>query len=867
VISSPHKKVVFFFLLLISICSIQLNAQNEKTDTLSSNNDSESIEEQINYFAEDSIVALPAEGKALLYGKAKVDYGSMSIQSEIMEIDYSKNIVVAYGKKDSLGKLFGTPVFKDGAEPLEAEKIMYNLKTKRGKIFNALTKQGELLVFGEQIKKDSSNVVYFKDMKCLPCEDKDARTAFIATRAKVIPNDKIVTGPMYLSIGGVPTPLGLPFGFFPNTKKQHNGILLPQYGFSEVQGFFLKEGGYYWGINDKTNMIIRGDIYSNGSWALNTTNNYNILYKASGSAYFGYKQFNNGDRDVPISFSTLKAYELRWSHTQDNKNNPSVRFTSSVNYVKNQNVNRLNNFNPGAYLQNTFISLINFTKIFKKSSLSLSAEHSQSSQTNDMNITLPALTFNVNRFFPFKREGVTNQNAIDKIGISYFVEAQNRLSGNDSTIFKGNILDRMNYGIRQSIPISTNFNILKYITASPAINLNAYTYFKSTVKEWGIVNYRNSATGPLPTPLVPELPINEAQKGTALVGGRLVQLPNYGIISKTKNDFINGYDATFSTAFNTKLYFDYMFRKGKVKQIRHLLIPTVTYNYIPDFGTNQFGYMKNVQRDSIGNTSRYSIYENGILRGPNISGEVNGLDLNLNNVVDAKYNMKTDTGATTKKVSWIQGFGINTFYNFAADSFKMRNISLTARTVILKNLIVNLSSNLDPYVYDYNKKRSINKFTIDKQSKIGRFVSGSMTLNTSITNNSFKKEKKNAEKSKKTNLNETEEEMPWDMSFQYNLTLTNNNNKKIIPLHFLSAGGNISPTKFWKIGIVTGFDFSSLRLSYTSINIYRDLKCWQANIAWVPFGPNKSYNLSLNLKTAMLSSFKIPRQKQWFDSF
>lgn len=845
-ISSPHKKVVFFFLLLISICSVQLKAQNEKVDTLKSNNDSESIEEQISYLAEDSIVALPKEGKALLYGKAKVDYGSMSIQSEIMEIDYSKNMVTAYGKKDSLGKLFGTPVFKDGNEPLEAEKIMYNLKTKRGKIFNALTKQGELLVFGEQIKKDSTNVVYFKDMKCLPCEDKDSRTAFIATKAKVIPNDKIVTGPMYLSIGGVPTPLGLPFGFFPNTKKQHNGILLPQYGFSEVQGFFLKEGGYYWGINDKTNMIIRGDIYSNGSWALNTTNNYNVLYKASGSTYFGYKQFNNGDRDVPKQFSTLKAFELRWSHTQDNKNNPNVRFTSSVNYVKNQNVNRLNNFNPGAYLQNTFISNINFTKTFKKSSLSLNAEHSQNTQTNQMNITFPALTVNVNRFFPFKREGAVNQNAIDKIGISYFVEAKSRLSGTESTIFKGNVLDSMNYGIRQSIPISTNFNILKYITASPAINLNTYTYLKSTVKDWGIVNYR---------------------KSTDTVSDRIIDLPTYGIISRTKNDFITGYDATFSTAFNTKVYFDYMFRKGRVKQIRHLLIPTVTYNYIPDFSTNQFGFMKNVQRDSIGNTARYSIYENGIVGRPNTAGEVNGLDINLNNVVDAKYHVKTDTGATTKKVSWIQGFGINTFYNFAADSFKMRNISLTARTVILKNLNVLLSSNLDPYVYDYNKKRRIDKFTIDKQSKIGRFVSGSMALSTSITNNSFKKEKKNNEKTKKTAFDETEDETPWDISFMYNLTLVNNNNKKIIPQHALTAGGNISPTKFWKIGITSGFDFSSLKLSFTSINIYRDLKCWQANISWVPFGPNKSYNLSLNLKTAMLSSFKIPRQKQWFDSF
>lgn len=811
-------------------------AQSKTNDTISAG-DKESIEEQILYSADDSIVSLPTYGKAVLYGKSKVIYGAMTIEAEIMEIDYSKNVVTAYGKKDSAGHLIGTPVFKDGSEPLEAEKIMYNLKTKKGKIFSALTKQGELLVFGNEIKKDSNNVVYFKDMKCLPCQEKDARTAFIATRAKVIPNDKIITGPMYLSIAGVPTPLGLPFGFFPNTKKQHNGILLPQYGYSAVQGFFLKDGGFYWGINDKTNTIIKGDYYTNGSWALNTTNNYNVLYKASGSTYFGYKQFNNGDKDIPSQFSVLKAFELRWLHTQDNKNNPSVRFSSNVRFVKNQNVNRLNIANSEAFLTNTFLSSINYTKTYKKSALSLYASHSQNVKTHEMEIVSPALTFNVNRFYPFKRDNAVKQNAIDKIGMSYLVEAKNRLYGIDSTLFKGNVIDSLSYGIKQSLPISTNFNLFKYITATPQLYLNSYSYTKWIKKEWEPVQYYNGD----------------------------INTPKYGVKNHVKNDFVTGFDASFSTGFSSKIYFDYLFRKGKVKQIRHLMIPTLSYNYHPDFGTAQYGFWRKVQSDSLGNKSPYSIFEKSIFSGPT-TGKLNGLSINLNNVVDAKYKVKTDTGMTTKKVSIIQGLGLATSYNFAADSFKMSNIGLTARTVVFKIVNINLGSSFDPYVYDNYRKRRVDKFTIDKQSKPGRFVSGSLAISTSIGNETFKEKNAAKKATPKTNAPQAED-IQWGLSLNYNLTLSNPDNTKIQPSHALMASGNISPTKFWKIRVSSGFDFTHAKISYTSFDIYRDLKCWQANISWIPFGVNKSYRITLNLKTAMLSEFKIPKQKNWFDNF
>ena len=744
-------------------------------------------------------------------------------------------------KKTALASLLATLFLKMAAKTMEADKIMYNLKTKKGKIFNALTKQGELLVIGSEIKKDSLNNIYFKDMRCLPCQEADARTAFRATKAKAIPDDKIVTGPMFLEIGNVPTPLGLPFGYFPNTKKKANGILMPTLGTSAERGLNLRQGGYYLGINDKTDMIIRGDIYANGSWQLNTQNNYNVLYKSNGAVNVSYSSFNIGDKDVPTTFRKEVAYAVSWLHNQDNKSNPSIRFSANVNYRKNQTYNRFNSINTGQYVTNTYQSNINFTKTFKLSSLSLNATHSQNSLTKHVEISFPKLTFNVNRFYPFKRQSAVKQNALDKVGISYLLETENKLSGKDSTLFKGSPLDSLNYGIRHSIPISTNFNIFKYITATPGIALSSVMYTRSIRKE-----YYNEI-----------VPVGSDGRDTLIRGVR----------TRTVKDFTAGYDANFSTALNTKVYFDYQFKKGKVNRIRHLLIPTLTYNYRPDFGNPQYGFWKKVQVDTLGNKQNYSIFEKSLYGGPG-PGKQNALSVNLNNVVEAKLKQKTDTGTTYKKVTLIQGLGLNGSYNFAADSFKMSNVGITLRTVLFKYFDINAGSSFDPYAYNKTSNTRVKDFVYTKDGRLARFTSANLAINTSIGSNMLEALKKarqpsdmtnGAERGAENDLN-TAQSLPWNLRITYNLNLSNTNDRKVLTSQLLNFSGDLKPTKFWKIGISSGFDFNNQKLSYTSINIYRDLKCWEARIDWVPFGANKSYNLTLNLKSSMLSDFKIPKR-------
>lgn len=813
-------------------------------DTLDTEDDGEPLEHPIIYNATDSIRYETKGQKIYLYGDAFVEYESMNLKAEFIEIDNEKNTVTAYGTKDSLSNDVGTPVFKDGQQEIACRKMIYNLKTKKGKIFDVLTKEADLWLKGSEVKKDSNNVVYMKDLRCIPCEFQDSRTLFRAQKAKIIPNDKIVTGPMYLEIGGVPTPLGLPFGYFPNTKKRHSGVLLPFYGNSDALGFYLKDGGFYWGINDRTDMTIRGDIYSNGSWGLRTLNNYNVNYKYQGSLSLGYSEFRTGEKEIPTSYAKQRDISINWRHIQDQKNNPSIRFSSDVN-VRTSKYNKFNAQNTGQYLTNTFQSNINFTKTFKLSSVSVNARHDQNTQTKIMNISFPELTFNVNRFYPFKKESRIKQNPIDKIGISYLLEARNTLSGIDTAIFKGDIADKLKYGVRHSLPISTNITLLKYFTLTPALNLSAVMYTKTNQKNLDILTNK--------------------------------------IIIDTVKAFQTGYDANFNTSLTTKVFMDYLFKSKRIKQIRHLLIPTFNYTYRPDFGEEQYGFWKEVLTDTNTITQRktkYSIFENNIFGGPSI-GTQNSLGVNLNNNLEAKVRKKTDTGFVYNKVAIIQNLSLSGNYNFAADSMNMSLISMTGRTKIWKFFDLVFSSTFDPYYSTIITNTITNtelvyrtkNYLFNENGRFVDFTNGSIAINASFSSSvlqSMRPKKPDltnaAERGATTNTAQAQEKLPWNLNIYYNVNYIKELNK-LKDIQTLNFSGDISVTKYWKLGLTSGYDFTNRSLSYTSINVYRDLKCWEARIDWVPFGFRKSYSLTINLKTSMLSDVKIPRQRQWYDNF
>ncbi|MFN6039597.1 MAG: putative LPS assembly protein LptD [Bacteroidota bacterium] len=788
----------------------------------------------IYYSAKDSIRIEVKEEKIILFGEGQVEYDGINLKAEKIEINYKSNLVYAHGEKDSLGKLFGTPRFESEGEVMECEEIAYNLLNKKGKIKNITTKQGELIIKGEQIKKDSNDVMFFKNISCIPCEFSDSKTLFKASRAKVIPNDKIVTGPLYLSIAGIPTPLALPFGYFPNTRKSSkSGVIIPTYGESPNLGFFLKDGGFYWAMGPKADMQIRGDIYSYGSWALKNFLNYDVRYKYKGNLNFGYSVFNTGEKEIPEgnagSITQRKDFFIRWTHSQDPKSNPNSRLNGTINAGSNS-FNQFNAQNTGQYLTNTFASNVNYSKTFSFGNLSVNARHSQNTQTKMIEISMPEITLNVNRFFPFKNENRVRKNFLDRLGVNYLMETKSNLIRPDSLFLKPESLDSIRTGIRHSIPVSTNITLFKFITFTPSLNLTAWNYF------------------------------NYITYGFDSINNKTIKQKNTG--------FKSAFDGNFSGTLTTKVYGNYFFRGKKLKQIRHFIIPTVSLSYRPDLTNEKLGFYREVQKDTLGNKMRYSIFQEGIYGGPSTAKSA-VLNYNLNNNLEAKIRTKTDTGYVDKKIVLIQNLSISGGVDFLAKEFNVSLVSLSARTKIWKNIDLLINGSFDPYTYNKLTLLRENIFEYDVSGKLARFTGGNIAINTSISNMLFNVLKASPQLTSSTEqkapVAENKNTLPWNVNMYYNLNYSKPGLTENIT-QTLNLSGDFFVTSKWRVGFTSGYDFNRKNLSYTSVNVYRDLHCWEARFDWVPFGFRKRYSISINLKTSMLRDIRLPRVREWYDN-
>jgi hypothetical protein len=641
----------------------------------------------------------------------------------------------------------------------------------------------------------------------------------------VIPDDKVITGPIFVEVSGIKTPLGLPFGFFPNVKnKSKGGILIPYVGQSPNQGFFLQNGGFYIPFNSRYDMTVTGDVYSIGSWALRTQNNYNIRYKFAGAVNLEYKEINLGEKEIPYlssanlvnpnGFQKLRNFSVNWIHTQDARNKPNERFSANVHVQSGLN-NKYNPQSTAQYIQNTFYSNVNFSHTFKNSALSVNARHNQNTLSRQVEVSFPELTFNVNRFFPFKNELHSRQTVWDKLGINYIVEAKSFLKESDSLFFREQSIDKIQHAVRQNLPISTNFNLFKYFTFTPSANFTSVTYYKNT-------SYHYS----------------EALNAAVL---------------DTNTGFKTGVDANFAANVSTKIFGDYYFNTKRLKQIRHFIIPTAGFTYHPDMTDPKYGYYKEVKTDSVtGLVKQYSIFESGIYGGT-AGAEAGLLTMNLSNNFEAKVRQKTDSGYTFKKIVLLQNLSVNASYNLAAHDYKWSLISITGRTKIWKNIDLLGSGNFDPYSLDSTGKRSpVTEYKAN--AVVARFIGANLAMNTTFNPQVFAKPGKEVKGN-------------WNLSLSYNLAFVRPDIKSSEAItQTFNFSGNLDVTKNWKLGCISGFDIKTKQVSYTSFTIYRDLRCWEAHIDWVPFGFNKRYSVSINLKMSALSSVKIPRTRQWYDN-
>jgi len=777
------------------------------------------LEDNIIKDAKDSINIDIKNQKIFLYGNAKIEYLDIKIESGFIEIDWKTNIITAKPKIDSLGKFIEVPYFIEGDESFHAEEIRYNFKTKKGIIKHIKTKEGEGFILGEKVKKTEDDIFYFRKGDFTTCNHEKPHFSIRSNKIKVIPGKKIITGPAYLRLFNFPTPLALPFGFFPNNQKKSSGLIFPSYGESINLGFFLKDGGYYFTLSDKIDLSLKADIYTKGSWGLKSLMRYKERYKFSGSLDLSYGNMINSEKGF-LDYSVKKDFFIRWSHKQDAKANPSLQFSANVN-AGSSTYHRNNTFNSNEYLSNTFQSSINLSKRWEGTPYTLSANlrHNQNTQTKIINLSLPEVSFNMNRIFPFKNFGKKGKDHwFHKIGVSYSTNIKNDISIADSLLFTNESFKSFRNGIRHSIPISTSIKVLKYFTFSPRINYTERWYTNQINKNWDITDST--------------------------------------IITDTINKFTRAGEYNLSAGLNTKIYGLVQFKKGKIKAIRHVVTPNLSFSYRPDFADERYGYYKNVELEN-GNSQEYSIMQNGIFGSPS-KGKQGNIILNISNILEAKINSKKDTINTTKKIKILENLNIGSSYNIFADSLNLNDINLNARTRFLDVIDLNVSSRYDPYITNKSFNNNVNKFELFENGRLARFTNANATIGLAISNNTFIKNKDNNKKPK----------VNWNLNANYAVTYNKGYRSSVFSdtTQSLNFSGDIKITDKWKFNFQSGYDFDTKKLTYSSINIYRDLHCWEMILNLIPIGYHRSYTFTIRVKAAILQDLKLERKRDWINT-
>ena len=832
---------------------------------------SSALKSKVEYSAEDSIRFDITTQKAYLFGNAKVDYETVTLTAEYIELDMGSNIVYAIGKMDSTGKLIGKPIFSDDGQEFSTETITYNFDTEKGLITQVITTEGEGFIHSDTAKKFPDDILYIKNGAYTTCDLEHPHFSIKSPRIKIIPDDKIITGPAYLTIADIPTPLVVPFGLFPNKKGRSSGILIPTYGESLVAGFFLKDGGYYFGVSDRLDVALRGDIYSKGSWALKARSNYKKRYKYKGYLDISYSEFQFGEPELP-SFSKQEDFFIQWSHKQDAKARPNSTFSAKVN-AGSKNYNKYNSNNSSDYLTNTFQSNVSFSKSWanKPYNLSLNARHNQNTLTNVVDISLPEIAFSVNRVYPFKGKNKTAKgNAFKNIGIAYRMDAINKISTYDSLLFSDTEFSDFSNGVRHTIPISTSIKLFKYINLNPSINFTDRWYFQSIEKRWiDDTLFTNIDT---------------------IVGY---------IKSDTIIGFQNAYDFNFKASLTTKLFGMIQFKSKHIKAIRHVLTPNIGFTYRPNFGDNQWGYYKKVQSDTLGNILEYSKFgDNTTWRGyygSPPSGKSGVLNFSLTNNLEMKVRSKKDTVSHTRKIMLIENLVVSASYNMALDSLNWSKISLSGFTRLIGDqLFVRYAAFFDPYILvaDSNGTTTrINKYEINEYGRLARQENSDwfVSLNLRLSPDIFKRTDKPVTNTERVSDKGSEEELeminsnpesfvdfstPWSVNIGYNLSYLNRYyytssasrdsiSSKLIQT--VSINGEVNITDKWKITARVDYDFVDEDFSYASFDIYRDLHCWEINFNWIPFGFRQSYNFGIKVKSSVLQDLKLTRKREWYD--
>lgn len=829
------------------------------------------LDNVVDIFAKDSMV-LRGQNNAYLYGESNVTYGNIKLDAERIEMDMNTSTVYAVGAPDSTGEIMGSPVFDDNGTQYESKTMRYNFKTEKGYITDVITQQGEGYLTGGLSKKVDDNTIYIQNGRYTTCDKhEEPHFYFQLTKAKVRPKKDIVTGPAYMVLAGLPLPLAVPFGYFPFSEKYSSGIIFPTFGDDFNRGFYLSDGGYYFAINDNIDLALTGEIYTKGSWGLQARSAYVKRYKYSGNFNISYLKTILGDKGAP-DYSKQTNFQVLWSHMQDSKANPAFTFSASVNFTTSgYSRNDLNSYYSNSFTENTKSSTVSATwrPPGSKWSISTTANISQRTQDSTLAVSFPNVSVSLSQVYPFKRKHpIGPERWYEKIRLSYQGQFNNSLTAKQDEFFKKSLIKDWRNGMRHTVPISATFNVFKYFNITPTVSITDRMYTNKVRRHWD---------------------------------------PNAAVeICDTSYSFYNVWDFSASLSFDTKIYTFYRpmkFLGDKVKMIRHVLTPTISFNAAPDFGSSFFGYYgKYDYPDASGRmqTREYSYFPNSLFGVPG-TGRTGSVTLSLANNLEMK--VKSDADSTgEKKISLIENFTVSQSYNFAADSLRFSNINTSLMLRLVKNFNLNLSAVWDVYTYqlnEYGNPVRVNKLRIANGKGLGRLSSTGTSFSYTFNNDTFKRKKKKEGDSKEKNepasrlanlykkdhTQPSEEpetghdddlqmnpdgyaqwDVPWNLSVNYSIGYAYGNfNKQKMEYdgritQNLSFSGNIRPTKNWNFSFSASYNFDTHKIAYMNCNISRDLHCFTMTASFVPVGPYKSYNFHISVNSSLLQDLKYDKR-------
>lgn len=833
----------------------------DSTETDSTDQEPGLLKYNIKQSAKDKIRFDRKNERAYLYDEAKIEYGDMTLEAGLIVLDNKRREVYAYGVEDTTGHYSQRPVFTQGNREVEPDSLRFNMDTKKALVYNSRTEQDEFNIKGETTKRVNDSVYFMEHVKFTTAEDiEDPEYYFYARKVKYVPGQKVVSGLVNMYIADVPTPLGLPFGYFPMTHKRTAGFIIPSIGNHDDRGYSLQNGGYYFPISDYIDITALGDYYTNGSYGFRLESSYAKRYRYSGNFSFRYEKLISSEKGFP-DYSESTIYNLQWRHQQDSKANPNSRFSASVNLGSSKYYREsVNESNSGNHLNNNLSSSVSYSRTFPgdpEFDLSLTATHNQNTNTEEINMTLPTLKFSMSRVYPFAPKHGVKKGALQNINFQYDLRGENRYKTDDENFMSPEMFRTAKTGFQHKIPLSTNFKLFRNFSVSMGGNYE---------EDWVFNTYEQS--------------YNEEREEVVM-------------------DTVNGFDSyrtyNFNTSVGTTLYglFDFGEDK-KIQAVRHVMKPNISYSLTPSFDNFYDTYLIPATSGADEEVVEYSKFENTLFGAPN-KNFASSIGFSLSNEFEAK--IKDSADADTRKRKLLKNLKFSTSYNFAADSLKLQPVTFSGTLPIVEDKFdVNFNGALDPYALN-NKNQRINRLNVNNGGSLFRLTRANMSFSYSFSSSDFEgdEEGKNTDKDenetfrnggraddlfgKNTNRdggfdeNEDEEpeedetdrynyKIPWDLRVAYTMTYNNARRQNEISSHSIMFSGNIELSPRWKVGFSSGYDLKNKGFTYTQLRFQRDLKSWRMSFNWTPFGNHESWYFFIGIKANILRDIKYDKRRR-----